>query len=74
MRYLGALILINLLSGCAKEEPIQIDEDTVRDPQQLFEWKLVTSWPKNFPGLGTAPENFARLELWMLVSLWRHIF
>ena len=61
MRYLGALILINLLSGCAKEEPIQIDEDTVRDPQQLFEWKLVTSWPKNFPGLGTAPENFARL-------------
>ena len=61
MRYLGALILINLLSGCAKEEPIQIDGVTVRDPQQLFEWKLVTSWPKNFPGLGTAPENFARL-------------
>ena len=26
-----------------------------------YEWKLVTSWPKNFPGLGTAPEEFARL-------------
>lgn len=24
------------------------------------EWKLVTTWPKNFPGLGSAPENFAR--------------
>ena len=24
-----------------------------------FEWKLVTTWPKNFPGLGRAPENFA---------------
>lgn len=28
---------------------------------QVFEWKLVTSWPKNFPGLGTAPERFAEI-------------
>ena len=34
-------------------------ESTFRD-QQKFEWKLVTSWPKNFPGLGTAPENIAK--------------
>ena len=27
--------------------------------QQTYEWKLVTSWPKNFPGLGQAPETFA---------------
>ena len=25
-----------------------------------FEWKLITTWPKHFPGLGSAPENFAR--------------
>lgn len=31
-----------------------------RDSHQRFEWKMVTSWPKNFPGLGTAPERFAR--------------
>jgi TRAP-type mannitol/chloroaromatic compound transport system substrate-binding protein len=30
----------------------------VSTPQ--FEWKMVTTWPKNFPGLGAAPENFAR--------------
>ncbi|MDC0362058.1 TRAP transporter substrate-binding protein [Halioglobus sp.] len=24
-----------------------------------FEWKLITTWPRYFPGLGTAPENFA---------------
>jgi len=24
-------------------------------------WKIVTTWPKNFPGLGMAAENFARL-------------
>ena len=27
--------------------------------QQSWEWKLVTAWPKNFPGMGTAPELFA---------------
>ena len=27
---------------------------------ERFEWKLVTTWPKGLPGLGTAPENFAR--------------
>lgn len=29
--------------------------------QRTYEWKMVTSWPKNFPGLGAAPENFARI-------------
>lgn len=29
--------------------------------EQYFEWKMVTSWPKNFPGLGTAPETFAKV-------------
>ena len=29
--------------------------------QQTYEWKLVTTWPKNFPGLGVAPERLAKL-------------
>ena len=28
--------------------------------QDVIEWKLVTSWPKNFPGLGMAPEYLAQ--------------
>ena len=28
--------------------------------RETFEWKLVTTWPKNFPGLGSAPERFAK--------------
>lgn len=28
--------------------------------QQSFNWKMVTTWPKNFPGLGMAPERFAQ--------------
>lgn len=31
-----------------------------KSEQQVFEWKMVTTWPKNFPGLGTTPERFAR--------------
>ena len=25
-----------------------------------YQWKMITTWPKNFPGLGMAAENFAR--------------
>ena len=28
--------------------------------QEVFQWKMVTTWPKNFPGLGNGAENFAR--------------
>jgi TRAP-type mannitol/chloroaromatic compound transport system substrate-binding protein len=27
----------------------------------VIDWKLVTTWPKNLPGLGKAPETFARM-------------
>ena len=28
--------------------------------QGKIEWRMVTSWPKNFPGLGTAAESIAQ--------------
>jgi TRAP-type mannitol/chloroaromatic compound transport system substrate-binding protein len=45
-----------------------VDAQTVDDTsapaagnsQNAIEWKLVTTWPKGLPGLGSAPENFAR--------------
>lgn len=40
-----------------KQNPEQATVST----HTVIVWKLVTSWPKNFPGLGMAPENFARL-------------
>ena len=39
------------------------DDDTgprVSGSETSIEWKLVTTWPKGLPGLGSAPENFAR--------------
>jgi len=28
---------------------------------QQFNWRLATSWPKNFPGIGVGPERFATI-------------
>ena len=32
---------------------------SIRKPE--YKWKMVTSWPKNFPGLGAGAENLAKL-------------
>ena len=45
-----------LLSACSKPDSGAVTQAS----QQSYEWKLVTSWPKNFPGLGRAPETFAK--------------
>lgn len=29
--------------------------------QEVIKWKMVTTWPKNFPGLGTGANNLAKL-------------
>jgi len=30
------------------------------DTSRRYHWKMATTWPKNYPGLGLAAENFAR--------------
>jgi TRAP-type mannitol/chloroaromatic compound transport system substrate-binding protein len=40
---------------------VDIPGTAVDDQRQQYRWRLVTTWPKNFPGLGMAPEYFARL-------------
>lgn len=47
-----------VLSACNKDCEPQTGASGA-EPAKTFKWKLVTSWPKNFPGLGTAPERFA---------------
>ncbi|WP_226664080.1 TRAP transporter substrate-binding protein [Microbulbifer aggregans] len=54
----GALVV----SRVDQEQAVTtLESSSLNNPgQQTFEWKLVTTWPKNFPGLGSAPERFAR--------------
>ena len=49
-------LLLPLLAGCGETS----QESVVQQPGQKISWKLVTAWPKNFPGLGSAPEELAR--------------
>jgi len=46
-----------LLTGCGKDKEAV---NTVAKEEKTYQWKLVTSWPKNFPGLGLGPEKFAQ--------------
>ncbi|WP_283788747.1 TRAP transporter substrate-binding protein [Bermanella sp. WJH001] len=52
-------VLAILLSACGEKANETATKNA--EPQQTFEWKMVTSWPKNFPGLGTGPEKFANM-------------
>ena len=56
-KYLAVLAATALLSACGGSEPQSSGEAAVS--QQTYNWKMVTAWPKNFPGLGHAPELFA---------------
>jgi TRAP-type mannitol/chloroaromatic compound transport system substrate-binding protein len=62
---LGLLAALVLVTGLWVVDHSQ--KDTLRPVQQgsaneveVINWKLVTTWPKNFPGLGLGPETLAR--------------
>jgi TRAP-type mannitol/chloroaromatic compound transport system substrate-binding protein len=56
----GALLTGGLLGGCGKEAK-QTNAGEGMSEQQTFSWKMVTTWPKNFPGLGTGANYLADL-------------
>ena len=57
---LPAITLVALLSSCGGNDSA-IGDSAAVEPQKTYRWKMVTTWPKNFPGLGTAPEKFAEM-------------
>jgi len=47
-----------LLGACAKPTGTQAGCEN-QDANQRFEWKMVTAWPRDFPGLGTGAKRLA---------------
>ena len=47
------------LTACGKDEAAAPAASAA--PQKTYEWKMVTTWPKNFPGLGTGANKIAEL-------------
>lgn len=54
--YLVIAAVTLLISGCNQKADVASNIDT----QKTFRWKMVMAWPKNFPGLGTSAEVFAK--------------
>ncbi len=57
-QFVGGLAAAAGVAACARQETGGSLEASAS--QESYEWSLVTSWPPKYPGLGIAPENFAR--------------
>lgn len=59
-RWCAVICAITVLFACGgAQESSTAKSGDAAQPAETIKWKLVTSWPKNFPGLGRAPETFA---------------
>ena len=57
-KYISLAVLV-LLAGCG-QSGAEGGANTSLEQKQ-YNWRLVTAWPKNYPGLGMAPERIADL-------------
>lgn len=63
IRTLGLSAAAVTLAACNSDKGNATSGATKAAPMagETIKWKMVTTWPKNFPGLGTGAENLARL-------------
>jgi TRAP-type mannitol/chloroaromatic compound transport system substrate-binding protein len=62
---LGALLVAQKIQSPAPKADVDLNSTSQTSSSPVnakqYHWRLVTTWPKKFPGLGLAPENFAEL-------------
>jgi TRAP-type mannitol/chloroaromatic compound transport system substrate-binding protein len=58
--FLGAVGAGTLLAGCGQDKKT-VAAAGQASRAQTWHWKMVTTWPKNFPGLGTGANRIASL-------------
>ena len=51
-----------ILNACGDNSSAnaQSSSSAATTPTEVIKWKMVTTWPKNFPGLGTGANNLAK--------------
>ena len=51
-----------VLSSCGETDNSVSQGSTSQNMSaQTYSWRMVTTWPKNLPGMGVAPENIANM-------------
>ncbi len=55
----AALVAVSWLLVIEHGRHYSAGEAAAAGSQRVYHWRMVTTWPKNFPGLGRAPEYFA---------------
>jgi TRAP-type mannitol/chloroaromatic compound transport system substrate-binding protein len=58
----AALLAAFSLAGCNDEKKVEsgaAPQAAASEAPQTYQWKMVTAWPKNYPGLGTAAQRLA---------------
>ena len=53
------IFLCAVLASCSQDDQTTIAPTIFQEA--TYEWKMITSWPKNLPALGTSPEYFAEI-------------
>ena len=58
-RIFSIVFIFSFLVACGQETTTNTGPSGAIANQQSYEWKMITSWPRNLPALGTAPVAFA---------------
>ncbi|NQV65113.1 MAG: ABC transporter substrate-binding protein, partial [SAR86 cluster bacterium] len=55
------LVSFGALSGCGENDAVKGPENSATRTDKIYHWRMVTTWPKNLPGLGVAPVRMAEM-------------
>ena len=55
--------LVSLFLASCSNDNTESSSSSAQAPESIkkYKWIMVTTWPKNFPGVGMAPENFSKM-------------
>lgn len=60
MKRILVLGLTLVLVACGGGAPAIDAAGPTAEPAKVYKWRMVTTWPKNLPGMGIAPETLAK--------------
>ena len=59
-KYILLITLSLVITSCSQSNDDQSVAKEIPDLEKTFKWTMVTTWPKNYPGLGMAAENLSQ--------------